>query len=162
MVNEVIKIRGDGEGTSPVSRQFFDVLDNVSHSDITHVKISEALTGTFDSRGEESINTSMYDELEVATNMLSLVTSKLVEPTVSAIASIEHDIEKASIEADTDGAEPFQMEVAADVIWTSVFGLMIGGAIIGNLIVVWIVLGNIHIMFMIEKINTVYYFNYNY
>ena len=135
MINEVIKITGDGEGTSSVPRQFLDDLDNVSHSDITHVKLSEALTGTFD----------------------SLVTSNLVEPTVSAIASIEHDIEKASIGADTDGAEPFQMEVAADVIWTSVFGLMIGGAIIGNLVVVWIVLGNNHITFMIENINIVYY-----
>ena len=159
MVNEVIKIRGDGEGTSPVPRQFFDDLDNVSRSDITHVKLSEALTGTFDSRREESTKTSVYEHVEVATNILSLVTSNLVEPTVSAIASIEHDIEKASIEADTDGAEPFQMEVAADVIWTSVFGLMIGGAIIGNLVVVWIVLGNNHITFMIMTINIVYYCN---
>ena len=37
--------------------------------------------------------------------------------------------------------EPFQMSIAADVAWTIIFSLMIGGAIIGNLVVFWIVLG---------------------
>ena len=36
---------------------------------------------------------------------------------------------------------PFRMEYAADVAWTVVFSFMITSAILGNLVVFWIVLG---------------------
>lgn len=37
--------------------------------------------------------------------------------------------------------EPFRMDYRADVIWTVVFSIMITSAILGNLVVFWIVLG---------------------
>lgn len=36
---------------------------------------------------------------------------------------------------------PFRMSEVADIVWTIVFSLMIVAAIIGNVVVFWIVLG---------------------
>ena len=37
--------------------------------------------------------------------------------------------------------DAFQMSLGSDIAWTIVFGLMITGAIVGNLVVLWIILG---------------------
>ena len=70
------------------------------------------------------------------------ITSALAIPSVSTTTSIESDIEKTVMDNEAEAEGPFQMTYSADVGWTIFFGIMIGSAIIGNLVIVWIVLGN--------------------
>ena len=54
------------------------------------------------------------------------------------------DYEDATASTDEEGLgsnEPFRMPYSADVAWTVVFSIMIVSAIVGNLVVFWIVLG---------------------
>ena len=57
----------------------------------------------------------------------------------SAAVSSEAVINSSS-EAEPDG--PFQMPLAAEVVWTLFFSVMIVNAVIGNIVVFWIVLGS--------------------
>ena len=70
------------------------------------------------------------------------ITSAVATLSVSTTASIESDIEKTVMDNEAEAEGPFQMTYSADVGWTVFFGIMIGSAIIGNLVIVWIVLGN--------------------
>ena len=70
------------------------------------------------------------------------ITSALAALSVSTTTSIESDIEKTVMDNEAETEGPFQMTYSADVGWTIFFGIMIGSAIIGNLVIVWIVLGN--------------------
>ena len=70
------------------------------------------------------------------------ITSALATPSFSTTTSIESDIEKTVMDNEAETEGPFQMTYSADVGWTIFFGIMIGSAIIGNLVIVWIVLGN--------------------
>ena len=114
------------------SLQFSNEISHV----VRHGAISEALSGAFDSIKKHSVKPSL-DKSET-TKALSMVISDLDIQVPSTVSSVQTSNEKTAFTGD----EPFQMSFGADIAWTIVFGLMIGNAIIGNLVVFWIVLGN--------------------
>jgi hypothetical protein len=116
------------------SLQFLSDSEKLVKRDI----ISEAVAaGTFDSLKGYSIQPSMYNSEHPPVNVVTVVTSIFPESSVSSpISSIE-----TNIETHDELTSPFSMTPTADIGWTVFFGLMIGGAIIGNLVVIWIVLG---------------------
>ena len=120
--------------------QFLSDFEKVSHL-VKRDTISEALAAeAIDSIKGYSFQPSMYKSEIPSTNLHSLVTSIVPESGFSStISSIETNIEK--ITTSHDDVSPFHLTQAADIGWTVFFGLMIGGAIIGNLVVIWIVLG---------------------
>jgi hypothetical protein len=61
----------------------------------------------------------------------------------SALTTLENVIEAAVEEEDDKSPAPFHMGHTADVAWTIVFSVMITCAIVGNLAVFWIVLGEL-------------------
>ena len=117
--------------------RFLGNFGNISHA-VKRGAISEALSGTFDSIKEYSSEDPL-DKSETSPNALSVVTLGLDNQISSTISSVNGNIERT---IEFEDGEPFQMSYGADVGWTIVFGLMIGNAIIGNLVVFWIVLGN--------------------
>ena len=88
-------------------------------------------------------NPNMYaSDVSTENAVFANITSALASQSVSTTTSIESDIEKTVMDNEPEAEGPFQMTYSADVGWTIFFGIMIGSAIIGNLVIVWIVLGN--------------------
>ena len=77
--------------------------------------------------------------IETSTHVFSTAALKDIAAHIpNATSSTQH------VDEDADrNIEPFQMSYGADVAWTVIFGLMIGNAIIGNSVVLWIVLGKL-------------------
>jgi hypothetical protein len=131
--------------TSPSSNpQFLSDFEKVSHL-VKRGTISEGLAAeAFDymiNRYSFQPPFNISSNIEKRTNVDSIVTSIIPESASSStISSVETNLEKST--TSYDEAAPFHMTSGADIGWTVFFGLMIGGAIIGNLVVIWIVLGN--------------------
>ena len=128
----------NSDNTLRSSAENFRFRGNLKHA-VKHDTMPKTLTGNVDNIKEYSLDLSLHPS-ETSTVALSVVTSDLDIQTFSTISSIETNNTENNI-TDEKG-EPFQMSLGADIGWTLVFGLMIGGAIVGNLVVLWIVLGN--------------------
>ena len=101
-------------------------------------------TDIYTSTSGQPFKPNMYaSDVSTANPFFANITSALATPVVSTTASIESDIEKTVVDNEAEAEGPFQMTYSADVGWTIFFGIMIGSAIIGNLVIVWIVLGKI-------------------
>ena len=100
-------------------------------------------TDIYTSTSGQPFKPNMYaSDLSTENAVFANITSALATPSVSTTTSIESDIEKTVMDNEAATEGPFQMTYSADVGWTIFFGIMIGSAIIGNLVIVWIVLGN--------------------
>ena len=100
-------------------------------------------TDIYTSTSGQPFKPNMYaSDLSTENAVFANITSALATPSVSTTTSIESDIEKTVMDNEAEAEGPFQMTYSADVGWTIFFGIMIGSAIIGNLVIVWIVLGN--------------------
>ena len=100
-------------------------------------------TDIYTSTSGQPFKPNMYaSDLSTENAVFANITSALAIPSVSTTTSIESDIEKTVMDNEAEAEGPFQMTYSADVGWTIFFGIMIGSAIIGNLVIVWIVLGN--------------------
>ena len=100
-------------------------------------------TDIYTSTSGQPFKPNMYaSDVSTDNAVFANITSTLVTPSVSTTTSIESDIEKTVMDNEAETEGPFQMTYSADVGWTIFFGIMIGSAIIGNLVIVWIVLGN--------------------
>ena len=137
----VSTIENESSTSSPSSLRFLSDFEKVSHL-VKRDTISEALAAeAFEYIKEHPLQPSMYNSEIPSANVDSVVTSIVHESVFSStISSVETNIEKSS--TSHDEISPFHMTPTADIGWTVFFGLMIGGAIIGNLVVIWIVLGN--------------------
>ena len=126
-----------GEETSASSSEALNALNSWNNNILQpNDVITEAVIGgSFGLNKAYSINPSMYKS--ESTKLTSVVTSNLIQNISTTISSTREDTEITPI----DDNEPFQMAFSADLIWTFVFGSMIGCAILGNLVVIWIVLG---------------------
>ena len=100
-------------------------------------------TDIYTSTSGQPFKPNMYaSDVSTENAVFANITSALATPSVSTTTSIESDIEKTVMDNEAETEGPFQMTYSADVGWTIFFGIMIGSAIIGNLVIVWIVLGN--------------------
>ena len=100
-------------------------------------------TDIYTSTSGKPFKPNMYaSDVSTDNAVFANITSALATPSVSTTTSIESDIEKTVMDNEAEAEGPFQMTYSADVGWTIFFGIMIGSAIIGNLVIVWIVLGN--------------------
>ena len=100
-------------------------------------------TDIYTSTSGQPFKPNMYaSDVSTDNAVFANITSALAIPSVSTTTSIESDIEKTVMDNEAEAEGPFQMTYSADVGWTIFFGIMIGSAIIGNLVIVWIVLGN--------------------
>ena len=100
-------------------------------------------TDIYTSTSGQPFKPNMYaSDVSTENAVFTNITSALATPSVSTTTSIESDIEKTVMDNEAEAEGPFQMTYSADVGWTIFFGIMIGSAIIGNLVIVWIVLGN--------------------
>ena len=100
-------------------------------------------TDIYTSTSGQPFKPNMYaSDVSTDNSVFANITSALATPSVSTTTSIESDIEKTVMDNEAEAEGPFQMTYSADVGWTIFFGIMIGSAIIGNLVIVWIVLGN--------------------
>ena len=100
-------------------------------------------TDIYTSTSGKPFKPNMYaSDVSTDNAVFANITSALAIPSVSTTTSIESDIEKTVMDNEAEAEGPFQMTYSADVGWTIFFGIMIGSAIIGNLVIVWIVLGN--------------------
>ena len=100
-------------------------------------------TDIYTSTSGQPFKPNMYaSDVSTENAVFANITSALATPSVSTTTSIESDIEKTVMDNEAEAEGPFQMTYSADVGWTIFFGIMIGSAIIGNLVIVWIVLGN--------------------
>ena len=100
-------------------------------------------TDIYTSTSGQPFKPNMYaSDVSTDNAVFANITSALATPSVSTTTSIESDIEKTVMDNEAEAEGPFQMTYSADVGWTIFFGIMIGSAIIGNLVIVWIVLGN--------------------
>ena len=101
-------------------------------------------TDIYTSTSAQPFKSNMYaSDVSTDNAVFANITSALAIPSVSTTTSIESDIEKTVMDNEAEAEGPFQMTYSADVGWTIFFGIMIGSAIIGNLVIVWIVLGKI-------------------
>ena len=100
-------------------------------------------TDIYTSTSGQPFKPNMYaSDVSTENAVFANITSALAALSVSTTTSIESDIEKTVMDNEAEAEGPFQMTYSADVGWTIFFGIMIGSAIIGNLVIVWIVLGN--------------------
>ena len=104
-------------------------------------------TDIYTSTSGQPFKPNMYaSDVSTDNAVFANITSALAIPSVSTTTSIESDIEKTVMDNEAEPEGPFQMTYSADVGWTIFFGIMIGSAIIGNLVIVWIVLGNTKVL----------------
>ena len=75
------------------------------------------------------------------TSDASSTTKTVPDVTYDLLKNISSTLPSAIEDNETVPKGPFQMPLAADLIWTFMFGTTIGCAILGNLVVIWIVLG---------------------
>ena len=86
----------------------------------------------------------IFNSSDISPNRIETSTHLFSTPTLKDIASHIPNATSSTqnVHEDADrNIEPFQMSYGADVAWTVIFSLMIGNAIIGNSVVLWIVLG---------------------
>ena len=118
------------------TKNTFPWVNNVSKR-IEQIVTTEAVLSTdFGLNKTYSHRPTMYftSDASSSTENVPDVTYDLLQNISSTIPSAIEDNEEAP-------KGPFQMPLAADLIWTFIFGTMIACAILGNLVVIWIVLG---------------------
>ena len=115
---------------------------NSKQNEVTYIEADSLTTGIYTSTSGQPFKPNMYaSDVSTQNAVFANITSALATPSVSTTTSIESDIEKTVMDNEAEAEGPFQMTYSADVGWTIFFGIMIGSAIIGNLVIVWIVLG---------------------
>ena len=130
------------EVTSTSSAETLNALihwNNTVSQPLKQDVITQAVIGgSFGLNKAYSLKQSMFESKDPSsTKLTSVGTSSLLQNISTTVSTILEDNEISPM----DDNEPFQMEFTADLIWTVVFGSMIGCAILGNLVVIWIVLG---------------------
>ena len=109
---------------------------NVSQPTKEFVTTEATIAADFGLNQQHSLKPAMYFESQDSSTEKTgpAVSYDLLQNISSTLAPTAEDAESS-----TKG--PFLMPLTADLIWTFIFGTMIGCAILGNLVVIWIVLG---------------------
>ena len=118
------------------TKNTFPWVNNISKR-IEQIVTTEAVLSTdFGLNKQHSHKPTMY-----FTSDASSTTKTVPDVTYDLLKNISSTLPSAIEDNETVPKGPFQMPLAADLIWTFIFGTMIGCAILGNLVVIWIVLG---------------------
>ena len=118
------------------TKNTFPWVNNISKR-IEQIVTTEAVLSTdFGLNKQHSYKPTMY-----FTSDASSTTKTVPDVTYDLLKNISSTLPSAIEDNETVPKGPFQMPLAADLIWTFIFGTMIGCAILGNLVVIWIVLG---------------------
>ena len=128
--------------SSTKSLRFLNISKTASQPFRQYTLPDALASESFDYMQGYSYRRSMYNSELPSMDLMSVATSTFKDATFSStISSLESNVERINTSNDDGEAGPFHMTQTADIGWTLFFGLMIGGAIIGNLVVIWIVLG---------------------
>lgn len=141
------------ENTSPSASEDLTISDNWNNNisqPIKHFIITEAaFDAEFGLTKGYSLKPAMYYKSNDASTEKTVSIIHAFKNALQNISStISSTIEDTEI-GPIDDNGPFQMSLSADLIWTFIFGSMIGCAILGNLVVIWIVLGNLSVLLVI-------------